>query len=199
MALYGRSNPVGIDIPIRGFQKFLYNQVKSVWNIQDDSKYRCYDRAYNDLIDKGYVPRVISPNTEGVLEYQTISFDETLDWAVSFFNVSDRMSEISNRSSRSQVGLIFAVNLEKIKPAITGFRGDEEARVDIAKICFTPRFEFELTGIDIGYENVFKEYKGLLTPDRNDWRDYHPLHVFRINFDLTYALEDCFDSPPNSF
>lgn len=203
MPLITRSNPVGEDIPICGFQQFLYSQVKLAWNITDDFKYACYDRAYRDLIDTGYVPRYMIPNTQRVLEYKTLGFDPESNWAISFFSVGDNIKEVDNRSSRSSVALIFAVNLgtpasPTVKPAIIDHRPDAEVRNDIERICYTPRFNLEITGIETGIENVFREYKGFLTQDRKEYLDWQPLHVFRINFDLTYGLEDC-TSPVHNF
>jgi|SRR5579862_2859368 len=204
MALLTRSNPVGIDIPIAGFQKFLYNQVKAKWGITDDFKYTCYDRAYRELIDTGYAPRYMVPNAQSVLEWVTCTIDDTTDWVVSFFSVPDQIQEIENRTSVAKVSLIFQVNLgtadnPTIKPAITGHRADEEVRNDIEQICFTPRFGFELAGFETGFENVFKDYKGLMTEDRKNIADLHPRHVFKINFNLEYALEDCTNPVPNLF
>jgi len=203
MALIARSSPVDIDIPIAGFQKFLYSQVKLVWGITDDYKYACYDRAYRDLIDTGYVPRYLIPNAQGTLEYKTLGFDPESNWAISFFSVGDVIKEVENRTSKSQVALIFAVNLgtpgnPTIKPAITDHRPDAEARNDIERICFLPRFNMEITGVETGIENVFRDYKGFLTKDRKEFLDWQPLHVFRINFELIYGLEDC-TTPVSNF
>lgn len=203
MALIARTNPIDVDLPIAGFQKFLYSQVKLAWGITDDYKYACYDRAYRDLIDTGYVPRYLVPNSQGVLEYKTLAFDPETNWAISFFSVGDVVKEVEDRTSRASVALIFAVNLgtsslPTIKPGITDHRPDAEARNDIERICFTPRFNFELTSIETGIETVFREYKGFLTQDRKEFLDWQPLHVFRLNFDLTYGLEDCTSPVPNS-
>lgn len=202
MALIARKNPIDIDIPIAGFQQFLYSQVKLVWGITDDQKYACYDRAYRDLIDTGYEPRYLIPNAQGVLEYKTLGFDPEVNWALSFFSVSDLVKEVDNRVSKSSVALIFGVNLgtpakPTVKPLITDHRPDAEVRNDIERICFTPRFELEITSIETGMENVFREYKGFLTQDRKQLLDWQPLHVFRINFDLSYGFEDCTSPVPN--
>lgn len=197
MALYARSNPVGMDIPIQGFQQFLYNQVKQVWGIQDDFKYACYDRAYRDLIDIGYVPRAIVPNSQGVMEYVNVGLNTDLSWAVSFFHVPDQVKIVTNRTSGVQLALIFMVNLDMIKPSIKDHRADEEARNDIERICYTPRFDLDITSVEIGYETVMREYKGALTTDKSQWKDFHPLHAFRINMTMNYALEDCTGPVPN--
>jgi len=204
MALYTRSAPVGIDIPIAAFQQFLYSQVKLAWNISDDFKYACYDRAYRDLIDKGYVPRSMIPNSQGVLEYATINFDPETNWAVSFFSVADQTKIIMNRTSSSQMALIFGVNLgtadhPTIKPTVLDHRPDEEVRNDIERICYTPRFDFQINSIDTGYEYVFRDYKGMIDRDKTQYRDWQPLRVFRINMELQYALEDCYQPVQNSF
>jgi hypothetical protein len=200
--LFARQNPVDIDIPIAGLQKFLYSQVKLAWNITDDFKYDCYDRSYRDLVDKGYVPRYLITNAQGVLEYKTLGFDPETNWAISFFHVGDQVKEVENRTSRSQVALIFAVNLgtpaiPTVKPLITDHRPDAEVRNDIERICYTPWFNFELTSIETGIETVFREYKGFLDQDRKEFLDWQPLHVFRLNFDLIYGLEDCTNEVPN--
>src|ERR1700722_19593859 len=103
MALFARSSPIDVDLPISGFQKFLYSQVKLAWNITDDFKYDCYDRAYRDLIDTGYVPRYMIPNSQGVLEYKTLGFDPETNWAISFFSVGDQVKEVEDRTSKASV------------------------------------------------------------------------------------------------
>ena len=202
--LYARNKPVGIDIPIAGFQKFLYSQVKAAWNITDDVKYDCYDRAYRDLTDKGYVPRFILPNSQGALEYKTLFFDPELNWAMSFFHMAGTTQVISNRTSLNKCSLIFAVNLGTpasakgpavltVKPNITDHRPDEEVRNDIENICYVPRFNFNLTGVEIDFDQVFKEYRGFLNSDNEAFQNFQMLHVFRINFDLIYDSLDTYN------
>jgi hypothetical protein len=176
--------PKGIDIPIQRLQEVLYKELKKKWGISDDISFDCYGRAYRNQTSDGYVPEVYKKNGE----YADVLFDDKLK-ALCFFGISDTQ-QYDAGSSLAKVFLIFMVNVKELKPGIT-HRGDEEIRVDAEEIACIKRHGFTLTGIETSLDRVFKEYSGWRVKDGIKFNDMHPLHCFRMNFDLLYNIFDC--------
>lgn len=200
MALYQRSGPLGVDIPIAGLQKFLYNGLQSLWVSgvpTDGLPFDSYDRVYKELTDIGYIPKLPKQNTLGVLEYAAMGFDTETNSAISFCSIGDRVKhDWKTGGSEAEVSWFFWVNLGLIKPGISDHRADEEARVDVLRLMYQYR-GFEINGWAIGYETVFQDFKGLLTPDKKEYMDLHPVHVFRIDTTTVYKFTEC--TPSNQF
>ena len=123
---------------------------------------------------------------------------------------TSQIRDMFNRTFKNKCALIFAVNLGTppsangpaiytVKPNITDHRPDEEVRNDIENICYTPRFNFDITGVDTDFETVFRDYKGFLVDDNKGYADFQMLHVFRINFDLIYDSLDTYDCTTSNF
>lgn len=172
----------GIDIPIQKLQTVLYNKILPLWNVNDAS-FTMYGRAYRNQISDGYVPEIYV----GKNEYSDAYFNDQLS-ASAFFGLGE-VEKIDKSNPTADVFLIFMVNLAKIKPGDT--RNDEEARVDIEKICLNKDFGFYLGSMVTGIDQVFKEYTGYRTTKGIKFRDMHPWHCFRLNFKLTYNIYDC--------
>jgi hypothetical protein len=118
--LYVKENPVGIDIPIQNFQKFLYKKLCEKWG-----DFECYGRAYRNQKDNGYIPEIYNG------EYKDVFFDDKVS-ALSFFNVSDMQKQLMSQRE-ADVSLIFCVNIQKVKNI--KHRADEEVRIDVIEIC----------------------------------------------------------------
>lgn len=175
---YVKPTVTGIDIPIQKLQTLLYGQILEVWNLED-AAFNMYGRAYkNQISDGSYVPEVyVSKN-----EYKDSFFDDSK--AVTAFFSYDN-TKLIGLDTTAVVSLIFMVNLDKIKPGTT--RNDEEARIDIERICIERNYGFFLTGVQTGIDQVFKEY-GIKSIK---YRDMQPWHCFRLNFNITYNIYDC--------
>jgi hypothetical protein len=172
----------GIDIPIQKLQTVLYNQIKTLWPVDDDS-FTMYGRAYRNQTQDGYTPEIYTGNGD----YTDAYFNDTLK-ASAFFGLGET-AKVSSVDTSANVYLIFMVNLDKVKPGTT--RNDEEARIDIERICMNKDYGFFLTGIVTGIDQVFKEYSGYKATKGIKFRDMQPWHCFRLNFNITYNIYDC--------
>jgi hypothetical protein len=187
--IYLKNIPVGIDSPIQQFQQFLYDQLKKKWKVSD-TEYDSYGRCYRNQTDAGYVPEVfVSSDLANNTVYKPALFDDTINKAVSFFDVGS-VVKYDNGTSKATVYLIFMVNVALIKPTLQ-HRGDEEIRRDVELLCSMRRFNFTLNEFMTGYKNVFNDFDGWLKADQVTFRDLHPLHCFRLGFDLIYGIQDC--------
>lgn len=179
-----KDKPVGVDIPVQGFQKFLYSQLKALWNVSD-SEMDGYGRCYRNKVDKGYIPQLF----DGATVYKDVFFDDTLTSALFFFDSGDSVKQ-NAASSLVKIDLIFMVNLQRLLPSLQ-WRGDEEVRNQVERICLVPRYGLRMCEVVTGFKNVLSRFDGILSADQVTFRDLHPLHVFKICFDLTYNLNEC--------
>lgn len=184
-----KTNPIGLDKPIQDLQQFLYQQLLAKWSLQD-ADYIAYGRAYRNQTDDGYSPEFFTGtgNDPNQPDYKDVFMDDTVK-ALSFFGVGE--SEKYNMGSTiASVFLIFQVNVPALKPTVV-HRGDEEIRLDVQRLCQPRRYGFGMTGFETGIDNVFREYSGWKKKDGVKFRDQHPWHVFRLNFNLLYNILDC--------
>jgi len=176
--LFLKEIPTGIDVPIQKFQKYLYESIPEVWNIDAEKQYECFGRAYRNQKSKegGYIPEVYVGNGN----YRDVYFDDSKA-ALSFFGVEDvqkyKITLIAG------VFLIFCVDIAKTHPDVK-HRGDEEARRDVINLSEQYKFG-EFTGIATGIQSVFKGYD----VNQIKYRDMQPMHCFRLNYSLAYADE----------
>ena len=198
VSAFFKTRPVGVDIPIQRHQSFLYTALKTVWGIQNDTSWNSHGRAYRNQTEDGYCPEVYVGvgNQPGSEEYREVLFDDQLT-ALSFYG----MDEVGrNNTGNTTVGvfLVFMVNVLQLKPSIT-WRGDEEIRNDVEKLCQVDRFDMQWTGFVTGIDSVFKEYSGWRKNIGIKFRDMHPRHCFRLNFNLLFDINDCYQPLPNNF
>lgn len=184
------SSPVGVDVPIRKFQEKIHPLIMAKWGLDplvsaENALYQSYGRAYKNRKDSGYVAEVFTSGTE----YKDVYWDDTLN-AISFFGIGQQITHAIKETV--DVHLVFFVDLAKVKPAITNKRADEEVRLDLLNIIQTNNFGFRLTGMELGIENVLKEYPGTRRDERLKYVDMHPVHCFRLNFSLTYDKNICY-------
>lgn len=179
-----KQSVVGIDKPIQAFQVLLYRKLKALWPV-NDTNLEGYGRVYRNGSDKGYVPEVFVSSTEpGNTQYKGVVFDKTSLKAMFFFTVEDRTT-FTEGAETAKVSLIFITNVAQLK-AQFAHRGDEEIRNDAQMICSLNIQNFLLTGTETGFNNVFRQFPGLINKDGEVFEDRHPLYCFKINFDLFY-------------
>jgi hypothetical protein len=184
-----KTTPQGYDVPIQAMQQFLYNQLLTTWSLQP-ADYTAYGRVYRNQTADGYTPEVFTGtgNDPNQPDYTDAFFDDTVK-ALSFFGVGE--SEKYNAGSTlTPVFLIFQVKVPDLKPAIT-HRADEEIRLDVQRLCTGRRYGLTMTGFETGIDNVFRDYSGWKKKDGIKFRDEHPWHCFRLNFQLLYNILDC--------
>ncbi len=182
-------NPKGIDVPIRKLQTKLYNLLMETWGLDpmDDEEsllYESYPRCYRNKKDNGYVAEVY----RGANEYKEVYWNDAVN-CVSFFGMN---STIPHKiGDIADVHLVFFVNIEKLKPALSN-RADEEIRIDVLNILGKGWYGFNFVSIELGIENVLKEYTGSIRDKGLARVDMHPVHSFRINLKLNYNRNNCF-------
>jgi hypothetical protein len=189
--MFTKTSPVGIDIPVQRFQQFLYPVLKKAWGIQNDADYDSHGRAYRNQTEDGYIPEVFVGvgNDPNQPDHKDVFLDDCKK-AISFFSIGE-ITRYNAGNTAAPVSLVYLVNVPMLKPTIT-YRGDEEIRNDVEKLCLTPRCGFRLTEIVIGIDQVFKEYSGWRKTKGMKFRDMHPNHCFRLNFSLLFDINACY-------
>lgn len=186
--IYNRVNPVGIDYQIQLYQQYLYDNLKAEWGITD-SDYDSYGRAYRNHVGKGYTPEFFVND-----DYKELIFDETLNAVASFFSTSDilehKLGFVTQKAS-----MIFMFNIQRLKQSIL-HRADEELKMDVLnhfqqaiKHLKTGKYGVEVTGIDTGYKNVFKDYdEWINNREQLSFSDRHPLYCMKVNLIINYNI-----------
>lgn len=189
--LFVKDSPVGVDVPIQNLQSFLYEKLKVKWGISDDTSFDSYGRVYRNTIDAGIMPEVLVSSTEPATNtnYKQMFFDDSVNKVVSFFDVGPVMT-YAKATATVKAWAVFMVNVALLKPDIQ-HRADEEIRNDVQRLCAQSHFGFSMNESVTGYRNVFSEFTALLGKDQETFRDSHPLHCFRIGFNLIYDVFEC--------
>lgn len=183
------ANPVGIDVPVRKLQEKLHRELMVKWGLDPNDSvqnalYECYGRCYRNRKQNGYVAELYN----GDNQYKDVYWNDELN-AISFFGIG---SSVKNGIlEKADVHLLFFVNLAKLKPSLTN-RADEEVRLNVLNTVEKFNFGFTYTGLDLGIENVLREYPGSYRDTRLRNIDMHPVHCFRLNFSLSYNKNNCF-------
>jgi hypothetical protein len=183
-----KNSVAGKDIFIQNFQKFLYTKLKALWPV-DDTNLVGYGRAYRNSNNRGYVPEVFV-DSAGVnnTQYNPVFFDKSVMKALFFFNVLD-LDIYKEGSETTKVELIFITDISKLKPGIQ-HRADEEVMSDVRKYASIGLYQFNLTGEERGFGNVFRQFSGLINKDGEVFEDRHPLLCFKFNFELFYLVTE---------
>lgn len=191
VSVFSKPAPVGRDIPIQLFQEYLYPALKAVWGITNDEDYDCHGRAYRNQTADGYIPEVFTGigNADAQTDYREVMFDDSKK-ALSFFFLGED-TKFNRGNTVMPLALIFMVNVQLLKPAIA-YRGDEEIRNDVEKLCQIDRFDFNLVDTILGIDGVFKEFSGMRIKEGIKFRDMHPTHCFRLNFQVLFDINDCY-------
>lgn len=185
--LYTKMAPVGVDIPIQKLQVYLHEKLNEKWGLQG-TDYQAHGRCYRNQKDAGYVAEVYTGNNE----YEEVYLDDRIA-AKSFFGLS---GDIDYRiANKADVHLIYFVNIARLKPTLA-HRGDEEVRKDVQILVDSGYLGFDLTGIRLGIDSVFQEYRGTIQAAAENlnsikFRDMHPFHCFRFDFTLNYNVKQC--------
>lgn len=186
--LIQKTNPVGKDVPIQRLQKFLHDELMVIWGIDPDvantnKLYECYARAHRNKTESGYRAEVFTAGTD----YKEVYWNDALK-AISFFGEST--IETFNIDEKINIHLCFFVDLKKLKPGIV-HRADEEVRRDVQLLAERNMFGFVYLSTETGIENVLKDYPSSYKSERLRAVDMHPVHCFRLNFELNYNKDIC--------
>ena len=174
MAIYQRTNPVGLDARITEFQSYLYAKLGF-------ANWECFDRVYmNEQVDKGLRPEAYEVNRE----YKDVLYDDTVDISTFFFR-SSKVDRVNN-GYECDVSLIVQCELPKLFPSIA-HRADEElaSKFELASENYNLRDYFKLEDAEYLIKNVYREFdKEQLQLD-----DISSRHVVRFNYRVHYKLK----------
>lgn len=162
-----KNQPIGIDEPINGINKYLHDYLvnKSGW-----INYNSYHRADKNDSKNGFIPEVYTEKNE----YEEVFLNDKVN--SSFFLKPDTMSLAGNEKT-IELSIFFQVNTTQLYEGVT-HRADEEARNDvIVALKKNPRVK-DILDINTDINNV---YAGFRT-DHIKWDDMAPFHVFRVDF-----------------
>lgn len=199
MSAFIKSAPVGVDIPVQGFQRALYPLLLRKWGLPDAgstdpeaaNRWDSYGRVYRNQTADGYSPEAFIGDANSNTEYAELYFNDTVA-VTSFFGLGETAT-FQKGSAVASIFWIFTVDLTKIYPAPdTPWRADEEVRNDVQRLCQVPRWGFVLDGMITGIDGVFKEYSGFRKAAGIKYRDEQPFHCFRLNFKVAYNVNDCY-------
>lgn len=179
----------GIDIPIQGFQTYLYSSLKNLWKITNDVDLDMHGRCRKHEDADGVTPRIYVGNSD----FKDVYFDDTKLCGLAFFGVQDSI-KYQRPSAIADVFLIFMVNLK-----YSGFPTDDDEYIRTQVQQKASRYlGWTLTGMVTSKDQVFKEYSGWGKTTGIKYRDSYPLHCFRLDFQVAYDINNCQPSS-NSF
>lgn len=174
--------PVGIDVPIGKLQNYLFTRLLTKWGIQA-ADYESYARVDRNKKGNQYIAEVYT----GQNEYKEVYWNDTKA-VISWFGIGPKTT--FDKLNKTDVHLVFFVNLNKVKPLIT-HRADEEVRNDVQKLIGNTQNGFSYDSCEIWVENVLREYPGSRRDERLSVVDMQPLHCFRINLSILYGTSIC--------
>lgn len=119
-----KTNPAGIDIPLQEMQIVLYDRLCESWG-----DITGYGRVYKTKKKE----RVIPEHYKGNGEYIEVLTDDK-KVAIFFFVESGEIESQGSCLSKSDVDLIFLVDVAKAKNTINHY-ADEEIRLEVLKIA----------------------------------------------------------------
>lgn len=175
MALIQKTNPVGVDVPIDGFQSYLYGALGL-------SDFEMYPRVYHTPHGSQSIPE----HYEGDNEYDRVMYDDTHDMSSFFITTTDR--EIDSKGlATTEIALIIQADLPVLYPSIL-HRADEELTNAIHQNSntYTLKAWFKLERVIHTIDKVYREF------DKSQIRqtDISNRFVARFEYKVRYAA-DC--------
>lgn len=174
--LIQKTNPQGPDWAIDKLAAKLYARLTAVWPA--GIEWDCYNRAYRNKTDDGYVAEVY--DTAG--EYKEVYHNDSVA-VTSFFGLGENIKIGVENTVEGH--LVFFADLALLKPS-TAHRADIEVQNDVLNVIGSSLYGIKPTGVQTGIENVLREYPGSRRDERLKYVDMHPIHAFRVDFELTY-------------
>jgi len=169
--IYSKTNPIGLDATIAKIQKELYDQLNVTWSIDLEAYERCYILENEG---KKTINRFVSKK-----EYQLISVAEKSKF---FFLQRAKATKEDMLNWKTDLELIFIVDLSKVKPQVT-HRADSEVQNDV-ELILNQFDNVWLKTLDFGYD---KALQGISYEQQNDMQPYH---VFKFNLEVEYQMND---------
>lgn len=173
MALYTKTGPVGIDIPIQRLQKLIYSGLG--W-----TKHECYGRIYLIERDGNMYPEYFASG----IEHKELLFDDMDTNALSFF-YEDATRSYSDDIYTTGVNLVFLVNLKSLYPTIE-HRADEEVHNAVGDILRKEGFWRQI-GLITGLNNALSDFN----IEQIKTSDMQPKHIFRFQLEIKNNFQLC--------
>lgn len=169
----------GVDLPISRLRNLFANYLWQIPGI----RHEYYAVAYRNENEQGDLIAELFTGKETGKDYKEYMFSDKTD-ILCFFDVED---EVTNFDERAQVGVnvIFAVNLQRIYPALQ-YRANEEAYSDVRAV---------MSRVSQESINPVSISKGLnaygdLSTEKLKRFNMHPWHTFAFNTEMTVNY-DC--------
>lgn len=166
MALDLKENPVGIDKEIQKIQQKLYSKLNY-------TNMDAFGRIYFVDVDNKTIPATLSGDN-----YSEILINNQN--AVFFFIVDDTTENV-NTDPKTDVDILFLLDVKKLKRTIS-HRADEEATIDIID-ALKPCRKFKIETIVRGKNALEDIFSNLI--------DMQPYHFVRIKGNMTYNFSRC--------
>jgi len=163
--IYTVTSPVGIDVPIKNLQNFLYRALRSAWSLTED-QVRAYPRG-----------RRLDGQIRFFTSSDYLDSDGLMDtaYAVQFFFLESERRDFANEHFSAPVDIYFFVNLQTVKPALTTL-ADEEVKQDVFSVVRQGSGNFH------GFDKV--ELEGF-----NEKMNMYPYHSFKVSTNLIYRYD----------
>lgn len=170
-------NLTGVDVPISGLRSSFASML---WKDVSDKIY--YSRVFRNPDKNG---NTIGEVFIGDKEYEEVHFDDRYN-VNSFFDVDPEITDVNPiLQTKRNVGIVFAVRVDKIYPDLT-YRAVEELYRDVLLVINnTHSMEVITDTIVTGLDAYGDLYTGNLKA-----YDMHPWHVFRVNTEMIVQY-DC--------
>jgi len=169
------TSTIGIDTVIQSIQNELYSNLIVSWSENIDGYGRVYiNKKQNENIAQYFIDEK---------DYKDVYVNDEKD--AQFFFLTDENSTTEDEYVyKNKTKVVFIVNLKKV---FDSGRVDSKARVNVINFLRNIAYgRFQIEGYDTGVDNVFR---GLNT-DKLKKADLQPFHVFSINIDLNYYLDE---------
>lgn len=173
---YLKTDTVGIDTCIDGYQKHLYDGICESWCL---NKFDGYGRVYKNKKDNLIYPEYYINNKE----YKEVLLDDRRN-GIMFFSPSD-YQDIQGSLTIQKCDVIFSIDLSSL--GTSNHRQDEEFRTRVVTLLNRYRKKKEVNQIVTGLENVYNDYSGV----NKYFYDMQDFHHFKVNIDLRYNNNNC--------
>jgi hypothetical protein len=180
MALFAKTNAIGLDAIIHKVQSTLYTKLNAKWGLTLDAYPRCY---------------VLEQDGVKTIEYHLGGKDYsgnliTAEGNKFFFMATDDEVKTQANQYTTILNLYFVVNVEECRADVTDHRADNEVRTDVMNVL-NGIDEVRINRVVSSYFKVFLSYGRVISQhyDADYKDDMHPYHFFKIELSaLPYTI-----------
>lgn len=175
MALVVKTSPVGVDVLIGDFQKYLFNSLGF-------ANWDSYHRVYINPSERGLIPE----RYEGNNEYNEVFYNDNFDITTWFFVASERPITDGGLVEVT-VSMIVQADIQKLYPLVD-HRADEELNnaIQLASESYVKSSVFELETVKTTIDKVYQEFD----KSQINFEDMSNQYVARFEYKARYT-PDC--------